>query len=576
MKCIAKRGRTESTKSSSRVSATKTRAPGREVRRSLLLVWARYNTGLPKLVVSSQDGFRSEVREEASCVSVGRHPSNDYSFPEDIGLSRQHLTLERHDGGWIVQDLASKNGTYLNGARLAGPQRLRVGDRVTASGVVVVCEDSEPALRTVVFEAPSPRTVSSPQYRMSLKEALPENASDPVSALIRAGKELAIRRPLKDLFQVILKQSMDAVRADRGVLLTLENGQLVEQASRGDSFRISTLVRDRVLQHRESLLIQNVLSEETLQRRESIVFGGVQSLMAVPLQTDERVIGLLYVDSVRLLTPFTQESLSLLTVMANVVAIRLEQERLAVIAEQERFHAMELEQAAEIQRNHLPLSAPVVEGLDIAGHQSPSRTVGGDYYEFLMGARFGLVVADVAGKGLPASLMMMKMQAHVQALAELKLEPADFVGRLNRSIAATCPKNRFITFCLAELDPATRVLRYSNAGHNPPLVVHPDGSVARLTEGGPVLGLLPRIGYAAGQVQLHPGDAVVMYSDGVTEAENEAGEEFGEEQLLRVLATVRHSESVEIIREISAAVQEWTAGAPASDDRTLVVMKVLN
>ncbi len=517
-----------------------------------------------------------EVREDAQSITVGRHPSNDFSFPDDIGLSRQHLTIERQGDVWIVQDLASKNGTFLNGERLTNPRQVRAGDRVSASGVAIACSETEPALRTVVFEAPSPRIASTPQYSMSLKEALPEDATDAVSALIRAGKELALRRPLKELFEVILTQAMDAVRADRGVLLTLENGSLAEQASRGDSFRISTLVRDRVLEKRESLLIQNVLSERALQRRDSIVFGGVQSLMAVPLQTEERVIGLLYVDSVRLITPFTQESLSLLTVMANVVAIRLDQERLAVIAEKERFHSMELEQAAEIQRSHLPLGAPVIEGLDVAGHQSPSRTVGGDYYEFLTGTRLGLVVGDVAGKGLPASLLMMKLQAHVQALAELKLEPADFVGRLNRSIAATCPRNRFITFCLAELEPATRELRYCNAGHNPPLVVHRDGTVERLTEGGPVLGLLPGFRYGEGRVRLQPGDAVVMYSDGITEAENETGEEFGEEQLLRVLASVRDAESAEIIREISAEVREWTGGAPASDDRTLVVMKVLH
>lgn len=533
---------------------------------------------MPKLVVSTQDGFSRDVPEDRATVTIGRHPANDFSFPDDIGLSRHHVTFERRGEVWIVQDQASKNGTYVNGVMATGPQQLRVGDKVLASGITVTCVDDQPALRTVIFEAPSPRTHSSPQYRTSLKEVLPDNATDALSALIRAGKELGIRRPLKELFQVILRQAMETVRADRGVLLTLENGQLVEQASRGEGFRISTLVRDRVVVDRESLLIQNVLSEETLQRRESIVFGGVQSLMAVPLQTDERVIGLLYVDSVRLLTPFTQESLSLLTVMANVVAVRLDQERMAIIAEQERFHAMELEQAAEIQRSHLPSSPPAAAGLDIAGHQSPSRTVGGDYYDFLRDSRgrVGLVVADVAGKGLPASLMMMKMQAHVQALAELELEPADFAERLNRSIAATCPKNRFITFCLARVDPVTRMLRYSNAGHNQPLLVHPDGSVTRLGEGGPVLGLLPGMPYQDEQVVMQPGDALVMYSDGITEAENEAGEEFGERQLLRVLSKVRSAASVEIIGAINAAVQEWTAGAPPSDDRTLVVMKVLN
>lgn len=530
-----------------------------------------------RLVVSTQDGFTREVPAHRDSITLGRHPGNDFAFPEDIGLSRQHLSLRQRDGEWLVEDLGSKNGTYLNGSRVNGPQRMGAGDKVTASAVVITCEDHEPALRTVVFESPSAQIPASTRYSLSLKEALPVDANDPVSALIRAGKELAVRRPLKELFQVILRQSMETVRADRGVLLTLENGQLVEQASRGDSFRISTLVRDRVLNERQSLLIQNVLSEEILHRRDSIVFGGVQSLMAVPLQTDERVIGLLYVDSVRLITPFTQESLSLLTVMANVVAVRLEQERMALIAEQERFHAMEIEQAAEIQRSHLPAAPPLVTGFEIAGHQSPSRTVGGDYYDFLTfpNGRIGLVVGDVAGKGLPASLMMMKMQAHVQTLSEMDLEPEEFVKRFNRSIAATCPANRFITFCLVEVDPINRQLHYCNAGHNPPFLLHPDGGFTGLTEGGPVVGLLPKMSYRSGRLPLAAGDVLAMYSDGITEAENDAGEEFGEERLRRTMERMRTSPAAEIIREISAAVEEWTGGAPPSDDRTLLLMKVL-
>jgi sigma-B regulation protein RsbU (phosphoserine phosphatase) len=264
--------------------------------------------------------------------------------------------------------------------------------------------------------------------------------------------------------------------------------------------------------------------------------------------------------------------------MANVVAVRLEQERMALIAEQERFHAMEIEQAAEIQRNHLPAGPPCVAGFEIAGHQSPSRTVGGDYYDFLSlpNGRTGLVVADVAGKGLPASLLMMKMQAHVQALGEMDLDPAEFVKRFNRSIAATCPANRFITFCIVEVDAVNREVLYCNAGHNPPFILHAAGGATNLTEGGPVVGLLPKIGYRSGRLPLAAGDVLAMYSDGITEAENDAGEEFGEGRLRQVLERARHAPAAEIIREISAAVEDWTGGAPPSDDRTLLLMKVLD
>src|SRR5271167_3035996 len=199
-------------------------------------------------------------------------------------------------------------------------------------------------------------------------------------ALIRAGRELAGHRPLGELFKVILDLSVDAVCAGRGVLMTLENGVLEVRAHRGEGFHISTTVRDRVLNEKASLLVRDAQLDQALREHMSIVEQKVRSMLAVPLQTNDRVIGLIYVDSPHLIREFSREDLNLLTVMANIAAIRIEHARLNEIEETERAMSKEMQQAALIQRRLLPEKSPVTLGLDIAGRTTACRTVGGDYY----------------------------------------------------------------------------------------------------------------------------------------------------------------------------------------------------
>jgi len=283
------------------------------------------------------------------------------------------------------------------------------------------------------------------------------------------------------------------------------------------------------------------LDPEALRQRLSIVEHSVRALMAVPLQTDNQVIGLIYVDSPQFPREFTSDDLNLLTVMANVAAIRIERDRLAEVEQAEKLMASELEQAAEIQRQFLPSTAPVLPGLELAGYNAACRTVGGDYYDFLPypDNRVGVVIGDVAGKGMPAALMMTSLQAKVQALAETPGDPGVIVGRLNRSLVGTCPANRFITFFFAIIDASSGDIAFCNAGHNPPFLVRAGGGIERLEGGGPVLGILPAMTYQRRQCHMEPGDLLVLYSDGVTEAATPAGEEF-EDRLPELAARLRH------------------------------------
>jgi serine phosphatase RsbU (regulator of sigma subunit) len=314
--------------------------------------------------------------------------------------------------------------------------------------------------------------------------------------------------------------------------------------------------------------------DEALRQRLSIVEHSVRALMAVPLQTDNNVIGLIYVDSPQFPREFSGDDLNLLTVMANVAAIRIERDRLSEVEQAEKLMASELEQAAEIQRQFLPSVAPVLPGLELAGYNAACRTVGGDYYDFLPYAdnRVGIVIGDVAGKGMPAALMMTSLQAKVQALAEMPGDPAVVVARLNRSLAATCPRNRFITFFFSIIDATSGDIAFCNAGHNPPLLIRADGRVERLEGGGPVLGILPAMTYQRQQCHMDPGDLLVLYSDGVTEAADPAGEEF-EDRLPELAVKVRDRSAAEIVQAVHEAVRDWIAGQPPADDVTVVVAR---
>jgi serine phosphatase RsbU (regulator of sigma subunit) len=542
-----------------------------------------------ELAITSPDGKTRTVSLTGGSLSLGRSNANELCYPEDIGLSRQHMVLECDGDEWTVRDLGSKNGTFVNGIRVSDKRRLKPGDRIIASRVVLTYDPAQAdANKTVFFDGLGASTPAHVTVATTLESLLKREGKDPkavlgpgaqewgspITALVRVGRELTVRRPLPELYPAILGLAMEACGARRGVLLTLEKGSLVVQASRGEGFRISSTVRDRVLNAKTSLLVRDAQQDEALRQQFSIIEQRVRTLMAVPLQTDDQVIGLLYVDSPQLTREFTSDDLNLLTVMANVAGLRIERERLAEVEQAERLMAAELEQAAEIQRQLLPAEAPTVAGLDLAGYNAACRTVGGDYYDFLTypDGRIGIVIADVAGKGMPAALVMASLQAKVQALADTPGDTADMVGRLNRGMAATCPRNRFVTLFFAVLDPRTGELAYANAGHNPPFLVRPNGEIAPLEGGGPPLGILPAIRYQEEHGRMEPGDVLLLYSDGVTEAFNPAGEEF-DERVKDVVVEKRGEPAAAIVKAVHEAVATWTAGQPATDDITVVVAR---
>src|SRR3954453_14936125 len=287
-----------------------------------------------ELLVQCPDGQTKNIPLVPGRLAIGRSSAVELSFPEDAGLSRQHFAFESEGDEWTIQDLGSKNGTFVNNIPLKARLILKPGDRITAGHLVIVYspDDADPNAGVVMFEgnesSPTTSTVVTSlegalsNQTMAIERGGPK-ASAPLQALLKFGEQVSQYPSLDDMLPATLELAIQAVNAQRGVLMLLEGDQLVAKAHKGDGFRISSAVRDKAVNEKASILVRDAQLDDAFKGRMSIVEQKVHTMMAVPLQTKERIIGLIYVDSPFILREFTKDDLSLLTLMANVAALRI-------------------------------------------------------------------------------------------------------------------------------------------------------------------------------------------------------------------------------------------------------------
>jgi putative ABC transport system permease protein len=305
-----------------------------------------------------------------------------------------------------------------------------------------------------------------------------------------------------------------------------------------------------------------------------------QARLAVPLRTKDELAGILLLGAPGGRAGYSAAEREALSAAADVLALMLENARLTDRElEQERVRR-DLALAAEVQKRLLPSRAPEHGGVSIAGYSIPARVVGGDYFDFLERAdgQIGIAIADVAGKGIAAALLMSVVQASLRVIsADTTLPVAAIAERMNGFLHRSSGANKYATFFYAQLDPGGRTLRYVNAGHNPPYLVRRSGdgvNITALTAGGTVLGLFPDMPFEDAVVSLHPGDVLVAFTDGVTEALNAQGEEFGEDRLMAVLAAATASTADQLAGVLTNALRQWIGAAEQYDDLTFVVVAV--
>ncbi|MDP2209660.1 MAG: PP2C family protein-serine/threonine phosphatase [Bacteroidota bacterium] len=295
----------------------------------------------------------------------------------------------------------------------------------------------------------------------------------------------------------------------------------------------------------------------------------------IPMKMQDEVKGVLAVGERIAGIPYTQTDLEYIYSIGNLLLISLENSRLFQEAVEKQKIEDDLLIAREIQRGMLPKILPKYAGYDLDAANISSKHVGGDYYDVinLDDDNFIIAIADVSGKGTPASLLMANLQAMIRALVPLKLSLSELTKRVNDLICESTGNDRFITLFLASVDKKNKSLTYVNAGHNLPFVLRKDDKIMRLEKGGLLLGVMKSTTYEEGIVQLVAGDVLVLFTDGVSEAMNPDGIEFGEERLLEIIKS-RKNESAETIKEqIISEVQKYS-GDYQSDDITLLVLKV--
>jgi sigma-B regulation protein RsbU (phosphoserine phosphatase) len=263
------------------------------------------------------------------------------------------------------------------------------------------------------------------------------------------------------------------------------------------------------------------------------------------------------------------------------ITLNLENER-RTSRERDRYQAelqrknAELQIAREIQESFLPPSLPTLPGYALAAESRPAREVGGDFYDVLgsPGGRVGLVIADVSDKGVPAALFMALSSTVMRASAAWHQRPRDAVSDANALICRESGSGMFVTLFFCILDPAEMTLTYVNAGHNPPMLARADGSLIELQFSGIALGADSGAAYEEREIRLSPGDLLVLYTDGVTEAEDASQQQFGDERLAELVKGLRDRTAGEALAAIQEAVAAHTLSAPQYDDMTLLVLKV--
>ena len=536
------------------------------------------------------------IRLDRPVLTLGRSSTNDVPLG-DRTLSRVHARIEGVlDGGPIrLVDLGSRNGTSLNGSRLTEPVPLSAGDRIQLGETLV--EIIEESTTRVVIDGLGEESSKRTTFLQSSKDLLRphKQAWDAklgaeelarLNASLRMLNEISVDLlgdiPLNRLLELILEKTFTFLQPDRGLLMLADDhGELkpekVKYAAGVDpsDIRLSKTLIQSVVEKKNGVLLIDAATDAGLGAAESIRIQGITSCMAAPLFVEDRVIGLIYLEVRLRRKSFSEEDLRLLTSLANTSAIKIQNLRLQEGAAARQRIEREMTLAWDIQRRLLPEVEPTLPHTELLGRTVPSRTVSGDYYDFFERGDKSLdvVVADVSGKGLGASILAASVQAAFQAWAGEHFPPDRLCSRLNEMVFRRTSPEKFITFFLALYDPESGSVVFTNAGHNPGILVRAGGTTELLGAHGPPLGLFPGKTYGSGTFTLETGDLLALYTDGVTEAANPEDEEFGMPRLVETLVRARGGSVAQIEAELGEALVSFTAGTPFGDDWTFVLLK---
>jgi serine phosphatase RsbU (regulator of sigma subunit) len=492
-------------------------------------------------------------------VIIGRATTAGLMVP-DSSMSRHHARLFQRDGRWWAEDLGATNGTTLNDQPLVEPRALDSGDRLRLGA-------------TVVRFAPEPGDTTDPG-------ALNRQAAR-LRTINEIHRALATPISLAALLDLILERCFEVLRPEEGVIILKDpSGLFVPAATRrlpgkkGELIVSRSLVDEVAGRGRPALVLDAAL-DDRFAGSQSMIMSGVRSVVAAPLLDAEGSIGMIALSSGVGVRQFADQDLEMLVSIASAAALRVRNVGLAEEAAARRVLERELSLAHDIQMSMLPRQQLARPEIDLAARLTPARSVGGDLYDVVMdddGLWF--VVADVSGKGVAAALYMAVAKTLFRATVRPGIGPGEVLARMNRELSRDNDQFVFVTAIVGRLSFATGAVTLGDAGHMPAFVI---GSAA-----GPsipavpkcmALGVLEDTPYSEGRLTLAPGEALVLYSDGATDARDVAGDLFGSDRLARVVEQLAGQPAEAIVSGIGTAVDAFAAGAAQEDDLTLLVLR---
>ena len=538
-------------------------------------------------------------------ITIGRSARNDLCIPDPFA-SRVHAEVRREGEEYFLQDLGSANGTLYNGVTVQGGIPLNPGGRIqigetemifddgtynSSMGATMITDNTTSLPEATIALTSSDRTTSGLLEAIEGARTKPEETpaahatkhSDLLALISKVGVTLLASASLTETLEQIVSLVFEAVPADRCLIMMRDEGsqdlkvavaRLRDRVGDLGEIRVSRNVLEEVVMRGKSVLTSDAQHDPRFASG-TVVLQGVRSVLAVPLGVESKVFGIIYADSPIAEGRFTEDHLKVLTTLASVAAIRVENARLMEARLQQERLERELQLASEIQQRLQPTAPPQVDGYELQGISFPCYEIGGDYYDFIVREDGRLVIAlgDVSGKGTAAALLMSSLHAAIHAQTGSHESLVGTICAVNRYLADNIPSNRFVTLFCAELDPETGTLSFLNAGHNPPLIVHSAGTVEQLASGGLPLGIKRDADYKEGRTQMQRGDVLVIYSDGVTEAMSPSGEEFGPTRLYEVVQRNVEASAAGIRDRIESALTKFAQGTRAADDITLVIVK---
>lgn len=525
-------------------------------------------------------------------IVIGRSPEVDLTL-SDAGLSRVHTKILQRGDHWVAEDLESANGTVINGQIIDSPTVLTEGDELRLSDcrIFFVQEDEQQTPEVVetsqetLFRPISELLSTDPSALDTSKLREPEDLrrkAERLELLVEVHQALGESVELQPLLELILERAFDHLQPEEGVIFLRRSDHDYERASyrsiTGDESRYvySRTLISEVAEKSQAALVLDMGADKRFAGAASIEAAGIRSLIAAPLMDADGPLGMIALSSKLQTKTFEESDMELLAALASVASLRIRNVALAEEAAERRKMEHELQMARDIQNSVLPASLPAIPGYQLYGVNIPSRGVSGDYYKAFIrrdGQELILMIADVCGKGLGAALLTASLEALSAGPIEDGLPLHEVCSKVCHRLYERTPLTKFATVFLCSLDVSSNELVHLNAGHNPTLLVRAGGEVELFESQSVPIGVVPDSDFCELGTHLEPGDLLVLYTDGITEANDPDGNLYGLERLVNIILENRNQTLETLAAIVDAEITEFASGEPFADDRTLVFLQ---